>query len=261
MSNDRRTALITGASSGIGRALAENFAKDGYDVVLAARSEKRMEEHAVELHKRYGVSAVVIASDLESNSGANQLFAEIKNRGIKLSALANNAGYGIYGEFVHTALESELAMMQLNMNAVVILTKLFLPDLVSSKGKIMNVASTAAFQPGPFMAIYFASKSFVLSFSEAIAAELEETGVTVTAFCPGPTASGFQEKARMFDSAMVKGKRLPSAELVAAKGYRAMQRGQRVYIPGVKNWLLAQTQRIAPRNLVTRIAKFVSRPV
>jgi short-subunit dehydrogenase len=147
------------------------------------------------------------------------------------------------------------------MNAVVILTKLFLPDLVSTKGKIMNVASTAAFQPGPYMAIYFASKSFVLSFSEAIASELEETSVTVTAFCPGPTASGFQEKARMFESAMVKGRQLPSAELVARKGYRAMQRGQRVYIPGVKNWLLSQSQRFGPRNLVTRIAKFVSRPV
>ena len=125
--------------------------------------------------RRYGVTAVVIASDLESNAGANQLFAEVKNRGITLSALANNAGYGIYGEFIQTALESELAMMQLNMNAVVILTKLFLPDLVSTKGKIINIASTAAFQPGPYMAIYFASKSFVLSFSEAIASELEET--------------------------------------------------------------------------------------
>jgi short-subunit dehydrogenase len=204
---------------------------------------------------------VVIASDLESTDGANQLFAEVKNRRITLSALANNAGYGIYGEFIQTSLESELAMMQLNMNAVVILTKLFLPDLVSTKGKILNLASTAAFQPGPYMAIYFASKAFVLSFSEAIASELEETGVTVTAFCPGPTASGFQERARMFESAMVKGRQLPSAELIAGKGYRAMQRGQRVYVPGVKNWLLSQSHRFGPRNLVTRIAKFVSRPV
>ena len=131
MSDRRRTALITGASSGTGKALAENFGKDGYDVVLTARSEKRMEEHAVELHKRYRVTAVV------------------KNRGITLSALANNAGYGIYGEFSHTVLESELAMMQLNMNTVVILTKLFLPDLVTTKGKIINIASTAVFQPSP----------------------------------------------------------------------------------------------------------------
>src|SRR3954465_6459787 len=169
MSNHRRTALITGASSGIGRALAENFAKDGYDVVLTARSEKRMEEHAIELHQRYGVTALVIAADLESKAGANQLYAEVKNRGITLSALANNAGYGIYGEFIETSLESELAMMQLNMNTVVILTKLFLSDLISTKGKILNLASTAAFQPGPYMAIYFASKAFVLSFTEAIA--------------------------------------------------------------------------------------------
>src|SRR4051794_13104010 len=176
-----RTALITGASSGIGKALAENFANDGYDVVLTARSQQRLEAHATELHKRYGITAVVITADLESNAGANQLFTEVKNRGITLTALVNNAGYGVYGEFIQTSLESELAMMQLNMNAVVILTKLFLPDLVSTKGKILNVASTAAFHPGPYLAIYFASKSFVLSFSEAIAAELEDTGVTVTA--------------------------------------------------------------------------------
>jgi short-subunit dehydrogenase len=261
MASNRRTALITGASSGIGKALAEEFTKDGYDVVLAARSVKRMEEHAAELQNRYGITATVIASDLEADAGANQLYAEAKNRGITLNALANNAGYGVYGEFIHTALESELAMMQLNMNSLVILTKLFLPDLISTKGKILNLASTAAFQPGPYMAIYFASKAFVLSFTEAIASELEETGVTVTAFCPGPTASGFQQKAQMFESAMVNGKRLPSAEVVARKGYRAMQRGQRVYVPGVKNWLLSQSHRFGPRNLVTRIAKFVSRPV
>ena len=188
------------------------------------------------------------------------MHAEIKRRGFTLSALVNNAGYGTYGMFQDTALERELAMMQLNMNVVVALTKLFLPDLISTRGKILNTASTAAFQPGPYMAVYYATKAFVLSFSEAIAAELADTGVTVTAICPGPTASGFQEKAEMRHSKFVQGKTLPTSEEIARKGFRAMQRGQRVYVPGFKNWLLAQVPRFTPRSLVTRIVMFVSKP-
>jgi short-subunit dehydrogenase len=256
-----RTSLIAGASSGIGKSLAENFAKDGYDVILTARNAAKMEVQAASLQDQYGITAVVIAANLESDAGARQLYAEVKSRGITLNALANNAGYGIFGEFKDTALESELAMMQINMNTVVLLTKLFLPDLLSTKGKVINTASTAAFQPCPYMAVYCATKSFVLSFSEAIAAELEGTGVTVTAFCPGPTASGFQARADMYDSALVKGKRLPTADQVARRGFLAMKRGQRVYIPGMKNWLLAQSPRFAPRNLVTWIAKIATQPI
>jgi short-subunit dehydrogenase len=151
-------------------------------------------------------------------------------------------------------------MMQLNINALVVLTKLFLPDLIASRGKVLNVASTAAFQPGPFMAVYYATKAFVLSFSEAIAAELAPHGVTVTALCPGPTVSGFQDKAVMQDSALVKGKSLPTSEEVAAKGYRAFKRGQRVYIPGCMNWLLAQSVRFTPRNVVTALVTQMSKP-
>jgi uncharacterized protein len=261
MTQKHRVALITGASSGIGKALAENFAEHGYDVVLAARSVAKMEVQAAELQKRFGVSALVIASDLESHDSAGKLYAEIKRRGLTLSALANNAGYGTYGEFKDAAIDTQLAMMQLNMTTVVALTKLFLPDLLSTKGKILNLASTAAFQPGPYMAIYYATKAFVLSFSEALAAELSESGVTVTAFCPGPTASGFQDKADMHHSALVKGKKLPTSEEVARKGFRAMERGRRVYIPGLKNWLLAQLPRFSPRSLVTRIVMFVTGPV
>jgi short-subunit dehydrogenase len=261
MTSTRRTALITGASSGIGKALAENFAKAGYDVILTARSAPAMEAQAADLEQRYGIAATVIAADLESSSAAKELHAEIKRRGFTLSALANNAGYGTYGMFQDTALDRELAMMQLNMNAVVALTKLFLPDLLSTRGKILNTSSTAAFQPGPYMAIYYASKAFVLSFSEAIAAELTETGVTVTAICPGPTASGFQDRAEMNHSKFVHGKTLPTSEEIARKGFRAMQRGQRVYVPGIKNWLLSQVPRFSPRSLVTRIVMFVSGPV
>jgi short-subunit dehydrogenase len=260
MTQPHPVALITGASSGIGKALAENFAEHGYDVILAARSVDKMQAHAVSLQKRFGITALVIGSDLESPAGAIGLHAEIKRRAITLSALANNAGYGTYGEFKDVTLDSQLAMMQINMSSVVALAKLFLPDLLSTKGKMINTASTAAFQPGPYMAVYYATKAFVLSFSEALAAELAETGVTVTAFCPGPTASGFQDKAAMQHSAMVKGKRLPTSDAVAHKGFRAMLRGRRVYIPGLKNWLLAQLPRFSPRRLVTGIVMFVTGP-
>jgi uncharacterized protein len=258
--NPTKTALITGASSGIGKALAENFAKDGYHLVLAARGVAKMQALAYDLQKRYGVTVTVIGADLETNDGAAKLHADIKAKGITVCALANNAGYGTFGEFKDSALAPELAMMQLNMNTVVVLTKLFMPDLLATKGKVLNTASTAAFQPGPYMAVYYATKAFVLSFSEAIAAELEGTGVTVTALCPGPTASGFQDKADMGASALVKGKKLPTADEVAAAGYKAMQRGQRVYIPGAMNWLMAQSLRITPRNMVTSMVKQMSKP-
>ena len=256
-----KTALITGASSGIGKALAYQFAKDGYHLVLAARGVARMQAVADDLQKQFKVVVTVIGADLETHDGAAQLHAEVKARGIVLSALVNNAGYGAYGEFKDSALAPELTMMQLNMTTVVVLTKLFLPDLLATQGYILNTASTAAFQPGPYMAVYYASKSFVLSFSEAIASELEGTGVTVTALCPGPTASGFQDKADLGNSALVKGKKLPTSEEVAALGYRAMQRGQRVYIPGFMNWAMAQSMRITPRNLATKVVKILTRPV
>jgi short-subunit dehydrogenase len=256
-----RTALITGASSGIGKALAEEFARDGYNLVLAARSVQRMQSLADELQQRHGISAIVIGADLETAAGATELHAEVKRRGIVISALANNAGYGSFGEFKDSPLATELAMMQLNMATVVVLTKLFMPDLLATRGKIMNTASTAAFQPGPYMAVYYATKAFVLSFSEAVASELDGTGVTVTALCPGPTASGFQDKADMHASALVRGKKLPTAEAVAGAGYRALQRGQRVYIPGVMNWLMAQSVRFTPRSMVTGLVKAMSKPV
>ena len=176
METDRKTALITGASSGIGKALAGNFAKDGYNLVMAARSVDKMERHGAELQERHGVAATVIGADLESDDGAVRLHTAVKNRDITLSALANDAGYGLSGEFAKTDLRTELSMMQINMESLVILTKLFLPDMLSTKGKIINLASMTAFQPIPTMAVYAATKAFVLSFSEALAAELEGTG-------------------------------------------------------------------------------------
>ncbi len=254
-------ALITGASGGIGKALAAQYAQAGHDVVLVARSTAKLEALAQELSRMHAIQAHVIAADLETTNGASDLHAAVKAKGLCLSVLVNNAGYGLFGEFKDSALGDELKMMQLNMTALVTLSKLFMPDLLSTRGKLLNVASTAAFQPGPYMAVYYATKAFVLSFSEAIAAELAGTGVTVTALCPGATASGFQDKAAMKDSALVKGKRLPTSEEVAAAGFKASQRGQRVYIPGVMNWLMAQSVRFTPRRVVTWLVQRLSRPV
>ncbi len=254
-SSTGKTALITGASLGIGKALATEFARGGYNLILAARSLSKMQEIAESLQREYGVTATVIAADLQTEGGAAQLHADIKSRGITLDALVNNAGFGTFGDFHKSELADELAMMQLNMNTVVALTRLFMPDLLATKGKVMNVASTAAFQPVPTMAVYAATKAFVRNFSEAIASELEGTGVTVTALCPGATVSSFQDRADMHDSGLVKGKKLPTSEEVAHAGYLAMQRGQRVYIHGVINWLLAQSHRTTPRKVMTAIVK------
>jgi uncharacterized protein len=263
--NSRKLALITGASGGIGLALAEQFARDGYDLILAARSIGKLEQHATRLSQQYKITATPMQADLEQGDGAALLHAQIKARGFTLSALVNNAGYGSFGAFHESELGKELAMMQLNMNALTVLSKLFMPDLLVTQGQLLNVASTAAFQPGPYMAVYYATKAYVLSFTEAIASELasdeQGRGVRVMALCPGPTASGFQDKAAMHDSALVKGKRLPTADEVAVSAYRALNSGQRVHIPGIMNWLMAQSVRFTPRNMVTWLVKQMSKPV
>ncbi len=241
--------------------MAEQFAQDGYHVVLTARSQEALEAIAIDLRARYKVFATVLVADLEAQEGAKKLHQQVKAKGITLSALVNNAGFGVYGEFKDTELTPELAMMQLSMTSLVSLTKLFLPDLLDTEGKLLNVASTASFQPGPYMAVYFASKAFVLSFSEALAAELSDTEVTVLALCPGPTAAGFQAKASMQNAGLIQGKKLFSVEQVAIEGFQAMKSGRRVYIPGAMNWLMAQSVRFTPRNRVTALVKSISKPV
>jgi short-subunit dehydrogenase len=256
-----RTALITGASSGIGRALADCFAADGWNVVLAARSVAKMEALASELTARHGVTATVIGADLAAPEGARGLHAEIERRGIAVDALVANAGAGTYGDIRDGDLAKDLATIQLNITAVVTLARLFLPELLARRGKILVTASTAAFQPCPHMAIYGATKAFVLSYCEALAEELSGTGVTVTALCPGPTATGFFDAADMHRSALVKGKRLPTSESVAEVGYRAMTKGRRIAIPGLLNRLLAQSVRFTPRRVVTLFGAAMMRRV
>jgi uncharacterized protein len=255
MSTTMKTALITGASSGIGKALADNFASDGYNLYLTARREKELQDLASHLENDYGISVTAIPADLCSKQGAESLYHNIKKDGAVLHALANNAGFGCYSLFCDYSHDQDLDMINLNINALVILTKLFIPDLIATKGNLLNVASTAAFQPGPYMATYFATKAFVLSFSEAIANELQESGVTVTVLCPGPTETEFMYRSGMNNSSMVKGKKLPTAAEVAFAGYQAMKKGRTVYVHGTSNWLRTQSIRFAPRSFVTRIVK------
>lgn len=258
---NRKTALVTGASGGIGKVIAEQFACDDIDLVITARSVNTLQSLAAEWSAKYGVKVTALASDL-ALPGAAQDFADaVLSQGIEIDYLVNNAGYGLYGMFRDSRLEDELAMMTINMASLTVLTKRFLPPVIKRQGKIMNLASTAAFQPGPYMAVYYATKAYVLSFTEALASELAGTGVTVTALCPGPTRSGFQEKAAMSNSALVKGRKLPTAEEVGQAGYHAMMAGKRVFVPGIMNKLLAQAVRFLPRNLVTFIVKKISVPV
>ena len=249
----KEKALITGASSGIGLELARLCAKDGCDVVLVARSEGKLRELAAELGRDCGVAAHVIALDLAQPNAAEEL---VRRLPCAVDVLVNNAGFGVAGPFVGTDLTKELEMIQVNIVALTQLTKLLLPPMVARRrGRVLNVASTAAFQPGPLMAVYYATKAYVLSFSEAIADELRHSGVTVTALCPGPTETGFAAVADMTQSRLFNVARPMGSAAVARAGYAAMRRGKRVAIPGVKNKLLTQSVRVSPRRLVTAIVR------
>ena len=248
----KHTALITGASSGIGLDLAHLFAADGHDVVLVARSENKLRELAKELEAKHGIQATVIVADLAKPDAPQQIFVVAP----AVDILVNNAGYGTSGPFAETDLRAELDMIQVNIAALTHLTKLFLRSMLERKhGRILNVASTASFQPGPLMAVYYATKAYVLSFSEAIAEELSGSGVTVTALCPGPTATGFQKTADLESQALLKVIRPASSLDVARAGYRAMMRGKRIAIPGVKNKIGVQSIRVSPRALVTKVVR------
>ncbi len=250
------TALITGASSGIGLELAKQFAKHKHNVTLVARSEDIINKLADELREKYKVQVHVLAKDLTDAKQVDEVYAFTNFHNLQVKYLVNNAGFGDYAFFHNADWEKLSGMIALNIKALTRLSWLYVKDMIKNeRGKIMNVASTAAFQPGPLMAVYFATKSYVLSLSEAMANELQDKGVTVTALCPGPTQSGFQNIADMHNSKMVKDRKLPSSKDVAAYGYKAMMKGKTVAIHGTKNYLMAQSLRLFPRNLVTKVAR------
>jgi uncharacterized protein len=248
--------LITGASSGIGLELARVAAGKGHGLVLVARREDTLRALARELHERHGVRAEAIAADLSQPGAASDVVSRLETLDIQIDALANNAGFGVYGPFSETALETELQIIHVNIVALTELTKRLLPGMIARRaGRILNVASTAAFVPGPLMAVYYATKAYVLSFSEAIANELAGTGVTVTALCPGPTASGFQAAANLGKSKLVAGKMLATSRQVAEDGYDAMMAGRTLVVSGWSNKLVAQMPRLLPRRAVAAIVR------
>ena len=256
MNTKDQTALITGASAGIGRELAKLFARDHYNLILVARDGSRLAQFADELQRQFGVSARSLPLDLTAASAPQVIFDQLARESISVDVLVNNAGYGKLGAFAEVPLEESLGQIQLNITALTHLTKLFLgPMLERKSGKILNVASTAGFQPGPLMAVYYATKAYVISFSEALANELKGTAVTVTCLCPGVTDTEFQKRAGTEQTPLFRQMRPMDAKTVARDGYRGVMKGKPLVISGFRNWLLAESLRVSPRKLVTAISR------
>ena len=248
------TVLITGASGGIGYELAKLFACDHHNLVLVARSADKLTQVATEL-QAHNISVKTIALDLATPLASKFLFDQLRDTTI--DTLVNNAGFGAFGEFAQMPEAEILGQIHLNITALTELTRLFLPSMIQRRsGRIMNVASTAAFQPGPLMAVYYATKAYVLSFSQAIANELRGSGVTVTCFCPGATHTGFAQRAGTENSRIFKQFGAMPAERVARDGYRAVMEGKTIAISGAHNWIVAESVRFAPRKVVTAISRW-----
>jgi len=253
----RTTGLITGASSGIGRALAKVLARYGHDLVLVARDGQRLEQLASELQQSSGIAAKAIPADLSVKTSSQDIIAELQRQGIKISLLVNNAGFDVYGEFFETDLTEELQMIQVNLVSLTQLTKLVLPGMrQQGYGRILNLGSTGSFIPSPLNAVYSATKAYVLSFSEAISEELQGSGITVTALCPGATESEFHQRASMEDIRLRRFGAMQAAT-VAEIGYRAMMAGRRVVVPGLHNQAQVLLARVLPRSVMPRMAKLM----
>jgi short-subunit dehydrogenase len=250
---DPETVLVTGASSGIGLELARCFAADGSRLVLLARNTPALEKLAGELRRDYKVEATVLTADLSQSETAKKIFSELKGRGMVVDILVNNAGFGAHGLFSELPLQRQLEMVQVNVAALTELTGLFLPGMVERRhGGVLNVASVAGFVPGPGMAVYYATKAFVLSFTEALAGELAGTGVKVMALCPGPTETNFGRVAHVNGARLVRVASMTARE-VAFRGHRAFRGRRVVVVSGWSNRLLVFLIRLTPRSLVRRI--------
>lgn len=254
----KKTALITGASGGIGFELAKIFAKNNTNLILVARNKNKLDELKNELENQFGISVYTIGKDLSIRESVSELYEETKKQNIPVEYLINNAGFGDFGMFTDTDWDKEERMINLNMKTLTLLTKLYIREMTErGSGKVMNVASTAAFQPGPLMAVYCSTKSYVLNFSQAINNEVKSRGVTVTALCPGPTESGFQDASGMKESKIVTKIKMPSSKTVAEYGYKAMMKGKPVAIHGYMNKILALSVRFMPRNVVVKITRIL----
>lgn len=251
----KNVALITGASSGIGLELAKIHASKEGDLILVARGTTKLQKLKEELEAKYQVSVLNIPKDLSIPDSAQEVYDQVAKEGIQVDYLINSAGFGDFGNYHETSWEKEEVMLNLNILALTQLTKLFGTDMVERKsGRIMNVSSTAAFQPGPLMAVYYATKHYVQAYSEALYEEWRSYGVSVTALCPGATASGFQSAADMEGSRLFQGK-LPTSLEVAEFGYKAMMQGKIVAIHGKMNALMAQSIKFTPKKLALKIVR------
>jgi short-subunit dehydrogenase len=254
------TVLITGASGGLGYEFAKLFARDHHNLVLVARTGDKLAQVAAELRAQ-NVTVKTIALDLATPPAPKFLFDQLQTEGIAVDILINNAGFGAFGEFAQMSNEAIFGQIQLNITALTELTSLFLPAMLARhSGRIMNVASTAGFQAGPLMAVYYATKAYVITFTEGIANEVRKSGVTVTCFCPGATHTGFAKRAGNDKSRLFKQLGAMKADKVALDGYRAVMEGRGLVISGVQNWLVAQSTRFTPRKVVTAISRWISEP-
>ncbi len=253
------TVLITGASSGIGLELARCFAADKCRLVLVARNTEALESLADELRRAHGIQTMVLTADLSQPETPARLFNELQQSGVTVDVLVNNAGFGAHGAFAGLPLRLQLEMIQVNVTALTELTGLFLPGMIERKrGGVLNVGSVAGFVSGPGMAVYFATKAYVLSFTEALAEELAGTGLTVTGLCPGPTATNFGHVARGEKERQFKSPKM-SAEAVARCGHRAFRSGRVLAIPGLQNHFLIFLTRITPRRFQRKTVKSLNK--
>jgi short-subunit dehydrogenase len=257
----RKVALITGASAGLGEQFAQLFAKDGHDVILVARTASKLEALASKLEKEHQVKAHVLAADLSRPEEPQRIFDEVRSRQLQVDFLVNNAGFGSSGLFLEQDLAREVEMVEVNCTALLKLTWLFAkPMKERGSGRILNIASTAGFQPGPYMATYFATKAFVISLSEALAYELKGSGVTVTCHCPGATHTEFASRAGNDKSRLFQRPGVAQAPEVAADAYASMMKGRVLAIHGALNWFTAFGGRFAPRSMVRSITASLNRP-
>lgn len=255
-----RTALVTGASSGIGAAFARALAQDGYNVVVVARRADRLNALCEELNTVAGVTAIALPADLSRPEAPAELAAALAERGMRVDLLINNAGIGTHGPFADTPAQADQAMLTLNVTALTAMTKAFLPAMLAhGSGGIINVASSGAFQPIPYFAVYAATKAYVLSFSEALAVEVMDRGVKVVCLCPGPTQSEFSLHAE-FKTDMVDRAPMMTSEAVVAEGLAALRAGRVVHVPGFFNAVGAFSTRLAPRALVSRLSGMIFKP-
>ena len=252
----KKLAVVTGASGGIGYELARLLAEDGYDLLLAARSGDRLNSIAADFQAKHHVQVTPVVVDLSQPHTATAIEKSLDRIGPTVDVLINNAGIGAFGLFHEQPLDRILDIVQINIVALTELTRLLLPRMAAGRGHLMNVASTAAFQPGPLMSVYYASKAYVLHLSEALGKELRESGISVTALCPGPTRTGFEEDADMHGSKLFKSGRVMSAEQVARIGYQGMWDRRAIVIPGFLNQFLAWSTRLPPRPWLAKIARW-----